>query len=388
MRELGILTNGAVLCREGRVVWVGKTGDFTGPLPDDMTVLDGTGMVVLPGFVDSHTHAMFAGSREREFALRSEGATYQEIAEQGGGILSTVSLVRKASKRELKHSTSRYLTEMLRQGTTTAEIKSGYGLAMEAEVAMLEALRELRDEELSGVVPTFLGAHAVPPEFAGNMPGYVSLLVERILPYVARKNLAVFCDVFCERGYFGLEDSETILTAAKALGLRLKVHADELTSMGGAELAARLGAVSADHLEKISLRGVEALAEAGVVAGLLPGVSFSLNHGYAPARRLIDAGVPVAIASDFNPGSCMSYSMPLMMTIACTQMRMTPEEALTAATINGAAALGLSATHGSIEPGKQADLILASVPDYRFLAYHFGVNHIRSVIKNGTLLEL
>ncbi len=388
MRELGIVTDGAVLCRSGKIAWVGRTADFSEAVPEEMTVLDGTGTVVLPGFVDSHTHAMFAGSREREFALRAAGATYREIAEQGGGILNTLGAVRKATKKELKHSTARYLLEMLRCGTTTAEIKSGYGLTPESETMMLEALRELRQEELTDVVATFLGAHAVPPEYRNDAPAYVRLVVDRMLPYVAEKHLAEFCDVFCEEGFFDLDDSERILAAAKSLGLKLKVHADELTALGGAELAAKMGAVSADHLEHVTGRGIDALAEAGVVAGLLPGVSFFLNHGYAPARRLIDAGVPVALATDFNPGSCMSFSMPMMMTIACTQMRMSPEEALTAATINGAAALGLGGSRGSIEPGKQADLLVAAIPDYRFLAYHFGVNHIRTVIKNGTLLEL
>ncbi|HEX9006765.1 MAG TPA: imidazolonepropionase [Bacteroidota bacterium] len=388
MQDLGIITDGAVLCRGGRIAWVGRTADFSGTIPKEMTVLDGTGTVVLPGFVDAHTHAMFAGSREREFALRAAGVTYREIAEQGGGILTTLDCVRKATKKELKRSTAHYLLEMLRAGTTTAEIKSGYGLTPESENRMLEALRELKEEELTDIVPTFLGAHAVPPEYRNDTPGYVRLVVERMLPYVAEKGLAEFCDVFCERGFFGLEESERILLTAKSLGLKLKVHADELSPLGGAELAAKLGAVSADHLEQVTGRGIEALAEAGVVAVLLPGVSFFLNHGYAPARRLIDAGIPVALATDFNPGSCMSFSMPLMMTIACTQMRMSPEEALAAATINGAAALGLAASRGSIEVGKKADLLMAAIPDYRFLAYHFGVNHVRTVIKNGTVLEL
>ncbi len=277
---------------------------------------------------------------------------------------------------------------MMRHGTTTVEIKSGYGLDMDSEVRMLEAINELRDEEMMSIVPTFIGAHAIPPEFRGNTTGYVDLVVGNMLPYVGRKRLAAFCDVFCEPGYFDVAESETILRAGKALGMLPKIHAEELQPSGGAALAARIGAVSADHLEHVSDEGIRALREGGVVAALLPGVSFFLRHGYAPARRLIDAGVTVALASDFNPGSCMSYSMPLMMTIACTQMGMTPEEALTATTLHGAAALGLAGEAGSIEPGKRADLIVADVPDYRFLAYHFGTNHITTVIKNGTILEL
>jgi imidazolonepropionase len=252
---------------------------------------------------------------------------------------------------------------------------------------MLEAINEIKEEEVMSVAATFIGAHAVPPEFKEDRQGYIRLVIDRMIPYVSEKRLASFCDVFCEQGYFTVEECEHILVAAKRGGMTPKVHADELTPSGGAELAARVGAVSADHLEHITEAGIDALRRAGVVATLLPGVSFFLNHGYAPARKLIDAGVPVAIASDFNPGSCMSYSMPMMMTIACTQMKMTPEEALSAATLNGAAALHMSSTHGSIEVGKHADLVIADVPDYRFLAYHFGTNHIWKTIKNGTLLE-
>ena len=387
MRDVGLLTDAGVLCRDGKIAWAGPMREWKGTLPPDVAELDGSGTTVLPGFVDSHTHMMFAGSREREFALRAEGATYQQIAEQGGGILDTIGQVRAAGKKSLKRQTVRYMNGMMRSGTTTVEIKSGYGLDMDSEIKMLEAIVELEGEELMDVVPTFLGAHAIPPEYRGRTGEYVRLIVESMIPYVGRKKLARFCDVFCEKGYFELDDTERVLSAARSAGMQLKLHADELTPMGGAELAARLGAVSADHLEHVSTRGIAAMEKAGVVAGILPGVSFFLNHGYAPARDLIDGGVAVAIASDFNPGSCMSWSMPMMMTIACTQMHMTPEEAITASTLNGAAALGLSGEVGSIEAGKRADLIVADIPDYRFLAYHFGTNHVRTVIKNGTILE-
>jgi imidazolonepropionase len=253
---------------------------------------------------------------------------------------------------------------------------------------MMEAIHELSREEVMTIVPTFIGAHAVPPEFEGNKPAYVDMVVNEMIPYIGRKRLAAFCDVFCEQGYFDLEESGRILNEGKAAGMAPKIHAEELHPLGGAQLAASVQAVSADHLEHITDDGIAALKDANVVATLLPGVSFFLNHGYAPARKLIDAGVAVAIASDFNPGSCMSFSMPLMMTIACTQMRMSPEEALTAATLNGAAALNMSSTVGSIEVGKNADMIVADIPDYTFLAYHFGVNHVVHTIKNGTILEL
>jgi len=388
MSDLGIINNAGVLCTDGKIEWVGPMCEWNRRLPDDFSEFDASGKVVLPGFVDSHTHMMFAGNRAHEFALRSQGATYQQIAEAGGGILNTIKNVRAASKKELKRQTARYLTEMMRHGTTTVEIKSGYGLDLDSEIKMMEAIHELEQEEMMTVVPTFIGAHAIPPEFKQNKKAYVELLINEMIPYVGRRALAMFCDVFCEKGYFELEDSERILTAGRNVGLLSKIHADELNPLGGAQLAAKVGAVSADHLEHVSDAGIAAMRDAGVVGTLLPGVSFFLNHGYAPARKLIDGGVAVAIASDFNPGSCMSFSMPMMMTIACTQMKMTPEEALTASTLNGAAALNLSSFIGSVEAGKNADLIVANVPDTTFLAYHFGANHIVTTIKNGTILEL
>jgi imidazolonepropionase len=394
MRDLGIINDAGVLCLHGKIAWVGPMNAWGAEkdqrvpdMPSDLEELDASGMVVFPGFVDSHTHMMFAGDRARDFALRSAGATYQDIARQGGGILQTVTHVRAATKKELKRSTLRFIYAMMKQGTTTVEIKSGYGLTLDDEIKMMEAIHELREEEMMGVVPTFIGAHAVPPEYREDPAGYEALVIEKMMPYIGRRKLAQFCDVFCEQGYFDVASSRRILEAGKAWGMVPKIHAEELTPSGGAVLAAQVGAVSADHLERVDDASIAALRDAGVVATLLPGVSFFLNHGYAPARSLIDAGVPVAIASDFNPGSCMSFSMPLMMTIACTQMRMSPEEALCAATLNGAAALGLSPACGSIEVGKNADLVVAEVPDYIHLAYHFGSNHIVKTIKSGTILE-
>ena len=387
MRNVGVVENANVLIEDGIVQWVGGKGESPTNLLDDATVFDAEGLVALPGFVDSHTHMVFAGSREDEFAMRAEGKTYQQIAEQGGGILSTVWATRAATKKELKKLASRRLDAMMQHGTTTVEIKSGYGLDEQSEIKMLEAIAELREEHFMTIVPTFLGAHAVPPEFRERREEYIKLVCERMLPYIARRGLAVFCDVFCELGYYTPEESRHILKTAHGLGLKLKLHADELAASGGSVLAGELGAVSADHLEHIDDEGMRQLERGGVVGVLLPGVSFFLGHGFAPARKLIDAGVPIAIASDFNPGSCMSFSMPLMLTIACTQMSMTPEEALTACTLNGAAALGMSDRVGSIEVGKQADIILYDLPNYRHLPYNFGVNHVKHIIKNGTILE-
>lgn len=387
MRDAGVLENASVLMEDGVFQWIGGPGEHPPALAEDATVVDASGKTATPGFVDSHTHLVFAGSREDEFAMRAEGRTYRQIADQGGGILSTVRATREATKRDLKKLARRRLDAMLRHGTTTVEIKSGYGLDPDTEIRMLECIRDLAEEQYSTVAATFLGAHALPPEFRERPEAYVDLVCDRMLPYVAEHTLARFCDVFCETGYFSVDQSRRILTRAHELGFRLKVHADELAASGGSALAAELGAVSADHLEHADDAAIAALKKAGVVATLLPGVSFFLNHGYAPARKLIDAGVPVALASDFNPGSCMSFSMPLMMTIACTHMGMTPEEALSAATINGAAALGMSDAYGSVEVGKKADLVLFDVPNVRSLAYHFGVNHVSLLIKHGVILE-
>lgn len=385
MNDIGLVTDGGVVVRGGVIEWAGPMG--SAPAVDGLPEFDAAGMVVMPGFVDSHTHMVFAGDRAAEFGMRARGATYQDIARQGGGILSTVRQVRAATKKELKRTASRRLGAMLRHGTTTVEVKSGYGLDPATESRMLEVVNELAREEVTTVVPTFIGAHAVPPEFAGRRGEYVDLVIGSMLPYVAEKGLARFCDVFCDDGYFTVEDTGRILRAAKQLGLALKVHADELASLGGTRLAAGLGAVSVDHLEHVTSGDIDVLAASDTVATVLPGVSFTLNHGYAPARTMIDRGAAVAIASDFNPGSCMSFSMPLMMTIACTQMRMTPEEAITASTLNGAAALGMSDAVGSIEAGKRADMVVLDIPEYTHLAYHFGTNHVRHTIKNGILLE-
>ncbi len=387
MRDLGVIEHGAVRIIDGLIERIGSSEELSPQTSDTIDVLDADGRIAIPGFVDAHTHACFTGSRDHEFALRSQGASYQEIADQGGGILSTVKSVRSATRKDLKRATDRHLDAMLRHGTTTAEIKTGYGLSMKSEITMLDAIQDVEKEHFVDVVPTFMPAHAIPPEFKEDRIGYVRLITEKMIPYVAKRNLARYCDVFCEVGYFSIDETREILSIAKNNGMQVKMHAEELSDTGGTELAVELGAVSVDHLEHISERGIEALRSSHTVAVLLPGVSFFLNHSYAPARVLIDAGIPVAIASDFNPGSCMSFSIPLMMTIACTHMRMTPEEAITASTLNAAAAIGMSDRVGSIEVGKKADIVLFDVPNYRFIPYFFGVNHVWRIIKNGTILE-
>ncbi|MCI0706076.1 MAG: imidazolonepropionase [Ignavibacteriae bacterium] len=387
MRDIGVIENATVLIEDGHFRWIGADAKFTTALSDDAHIVDASELVALPGFVDCHTHLVFAGSRENEFAMRAAGKTYQQIAEQGGGILSTVKATRAAVKKDLKKLASKRLDDMLKHGTTTVEIKSGYGLEEESEIKMMDVINELRKEHYMTVMPTFLGAHAIPPEYKQKPDEYVEFVCERMLPYVAKRKIASFCDVFCESGYFSVGQSRKILEKARSLGIDLKIHADELAPSGGSTLAGELRAVSADHLEHINDAGIRALKAGGTVGVLLPGVSFFLNHSYAPARKLIDAGVPVAISTDFNPGSCMSFSVPMMMTLACTQLNMTPEEAIAACTLNGAAALKMSNTVGSIETGKQADIVLYDIPNYQYLAYHFGVNHVNTVIKRGVILE-
>lgn len=387
MRDIGIIERATVVIEKGKFLWIGPSEEFRQNIDKNVDVFDASEFVALPGFIDSHTHLMFAGSREEEFAMRVEGKTYQEIADAGGGILNTVRATRATTKKELKKLARHHLEEMLRQGTTTVEIKSGYGLNEDTEIKMMEAINELSDESLQDIVPTFLGAHAVPPEFKDNPDSYVELLCKRLLPYIAQRQMAKFCDAFCDQGYFSIEQCRKIFETARSLGIGIKIHADQLSRIGATKLAAEFGALSADHLENIDEAGMKSMKSSGTIATILPGVSFFLHYGYPPARKIIDANVPLAIASNFNPGSCMSYSIPLMMTIACTQMSMSPEEAISAATLNGAAALGLSEKLGSIEIGKQADILLLNVPNYKYIAYHFGTNLVTKIIKRGTVLD-
>jgi imidazolonepropionase len=389
-RDLYSIQGGCLVTQAGKLAWLGppKAGSTleSSPIAPQAEVIDASGKIVLPGFIDSHTHLIFAGSREHEFEQRLQGMSYQQIAAQGGGINATVRCVRESSKEQLKTLARQRLDRMLRFGITTVEVKSGYGLTMADEIKCLEVIAELNAEGPLEVIPTFLGAHAVPPEYRSNRDGYLRLLLDEMLPEIARSRLARFCDVFCETGVFDLQESERILARARDLGFQLKVHADELTPLGGAELAARLGAISADHLLCVTDAGIDALAASGTVATLLPGTAFFLGMPYAPARRLIERGVPVALASDCNPGTCPTENLPLVGAMACTQMKMLPAEAITAMTLNAAAALGCSDQLGSLEVGKQADLVICDVPDYRHLFYHFGVNHVWRVIKRGRVV--
>jgi imidazolonepropionase len=387
--ECTLLANGSLLIRDGIIEWAGPAAEMPALTEDDSNIvrIDARDKVVLPGFIDSHTHLLFAGSRVDEFEQRLRGKSYAEITASGGGILSTVKRVRQASKEELKALARPRLRRMLQFGVTTVEVKSGYGLTVADEIKCLEAIAELNAEGPWELVPTFLGAHAVPPEYRADREGYIRSLCEEMLPEVARQGLAEFCDVFCESGVFSVDESRRILRRARDLGLRLKLHADELSPLGGAELAAEVGAVSADHLLCISDKGIDALAASGTVATLLPGTAFFLGVAYAPARRLIERGVTVALASDCNPGTCMSENLPLLGSMACTQMGMRPGEVVSALTLHAAAALGRRDRLGSLTPGKQGDVIVCDVRDYREILYHFGINHVQCVVKRGRVVH-
>lgn len=382
MSQLGIIEGGAVAVKNGRIVFAGKTEECR---LESEREIDASGRVVMPGFVDSHTHLVFAGSREEEFELRLRGISYMEIAQKGGGIKSTVKKTRLATRDELINLAEPRLDDMMRWGTTTAEVKSGYGLNTETETKMLEVIRELNARHPIDLVPTYLGAHDLPEEFSDNREAYVSQVLEAI-PEVARNGLAKFCDVFCEEGFFTVEESRRILEAASEKGLLLKLHGDELKPSGGAELAADLGAVSADHLVFTSRRGMNAMKEAGTVAVLLPGTSFFLGKDPAPAREMVDTGVAVAIATDFNPGSSPISHMPLVVGLACLLYGFTPAEAITASTVNGAWAVGLGQEVGSLEPGKKADILILHVERYLQVPYWFGSNPVAMVVKDGVLV--
>jgi imidazolonepropionase len=385
------LRGAEVVCDDaGRISFVGPPEErlrLLGELPGAER-LDGAGGTLIPGFVDPHTHLPWAGTREEEFAARLAGKTYQEIAAAGGGILSTVRTTRQASEDELTAFVRRRMDIMLAYGTTTAEAKSGYGLTLEDELKQLRAIRRATAEHPVDLVPTLLAAHEVPVEYRQQRERYLDLICEEIVPATAEQGLARFCDVFCEHGVFSAEESRRVLEAGARYGLAPRLHADEFVDSGGAELAAALGAFSADHLMAVSEAGIEALTRSGVTAVLLPGTSFFLmKKHYAPARRLIEAGVPVALATDCNPGSSHTESMPMVFVLAVLQLGLSIEESLTAATLNSACSLGLGAEIGSVEPGKRADLVLLDAPNVLHLAYHYGINPVAAVVKGGRVVR-
>ena len=390
MSDLGIVENGAVLIRGDRIVWVGPTKDIPVREPGvRYQTLDGVGLelIALPGLVDSHTHPVFAGARIEEFDLRCQGKNYQEIASEGGGIIKSVQQFREATMEQLLEKTERNFRQFLNHGTTTIEAKSGYGLTLEDELKSLQVLSALNERNRLEVIPTFFGAHAIPQEHVNSREEYIRKLIHIMIPRVAQECLAQYCDVFCEEGYFSVEEARSVLTAAKAAGLGMRIHADVLGRNGGAKLAAELGVRSADHLRWINDSDIEALKQSGVLATLLPGTAFNLGlEHHAPARELIAAGIPVALATDFNPGTCFTMNMQIILAFACQKMRMSPAETITASTINGAYSLGLSDKIGTLEEGKQADIVLMGVSDYRELPYFFGVNHCLVTIKKGNIV--
>src|SRR5689334_11009229 len=384
MSQLGIVAPGALLIDGPLIERIGSPNEIERLIDGECEVFDAGGRVVLPGFVDAHTHPVFAGTRVDEFEQRIKGATYQEIAARGGGIQSTVNRTRAASVAELVAAGKRYAAWFLRGGTTTIEAKSGYGLSLEDEVKMLRAIRRLDEETPLRYVPTFLGAHSVPPEYRARRSEYIALLIDEMLPQIAQQKLAEFCDVFCEANVFTTDEAWRILSAARCHGLRLRIHADQLSLGGGAQLASELETITADHLEHTDADGIAALKTAGVQPVLLPGSVYALGSSHYPAaRQMIDAGLAVVLATDFNPGSSPTPSMLTILSLAATQMKLTPAEAITAATINAAYSLKRGDQLGSLERGKAADLVIHDTDDYRELAYFFGVNHVWQVYAGG-----
>jgi len=387
MSELHVISNGAVVVEDGVIKAVGTTEEILAVHREsDFDVIDAEGKAVLPGFIDSHTHFVFGGYRAEEFTWRLRGDKYMDIMKRGGGIASSVKSTREASRQQLVDAGIKRLNSMLSFGVTTVEGKSGYGLDFDTEIKQLEVMRELDEAHPVDVVRTFMGAHAVPAEYAGRGDEYIDYLIESVLPYVAENKLAEFCDVFCEDNVFSVEQSRKFLAKAKELGFSLKIHADEIVQLGGAELAAELGAVSADHLLQASNEGIRAMAESSVMSTLLPCTAFSLRESFAKGREMIDSGCAVALATDFNPGSCFTESTALVFALACIQMNLSIEEAITALTINGAAAVNRADETGSIDIGKKADIIILEFPSYKFIPYHDGVSTVEKVIKSGKLV--
>jgi len=383
-----LIEDGWAAIKGDRIVGIGKgvipreieTGEYT-------LVIDAAGQTVTPGFVDCHTHLVHGGTREKELAMKLDGVPYLEILNRGGGILNTVRATRALSRGKLLEKARKSLDIMLLHGTTTVEAKSGYGLNLDDEIKCLKVAGELDDTHPIDIVSTFMGAHAVPEEYKGKREEYINYLIEEVMPRIMRMGLAEFCDVFCEKGVFSVEESRKILSRAREMGYGLKIHADEIEPIGGAELAGEMKTISAEHLLAASDKGFQKMKEGNVIAVFLPGSSFNLYADkYARARDVINIGLPVAIATDYNPGSCPTENIQLVMSFACLKMKMVPEEVITAVTINGAHAVGRGKTVGSIEVGKKADVVVLDVPNIQYLPYHFGINHVDKVIKNGKLV--
>ncbi len=387
-KDLGIIRRGEIAVKDRKILYVGPKDSGGYALGPQTMIIDAEGKVVTPGFVDSHTHAVFAGTREEEFLMRMQGKSYEEIQAAGGGIVRTVRATRMASEEKLRDILNHNIFKLSRYGSTTAEIKSGYGLNTEEEIKLLRVIKEVALDTDILIIPTLLGAHVVPPEYVARRRKYVDLVAKDMVPMVHENHLAVFVDVFVDNGAFTLEEAREILKAAQDYGMPRKIHADELSDSHGAELAAEMGCVSADHCDWTSERGMKAMAKAGVIATLMPGTVLALGGTrFADARGFIDHGVPVALATDYNPGTCMCPSLLLIMALGCLHMKMTAEEVLVAATINGAAALDRAAQTGSLKAGKDADLLVLDIDSYRELPYRFGENFVRYVVAGGGVIK-
>ncbi len=391
MREIGFIKNGVVAVNGDRIIYVGEGNLPEGiEITNDTVVLDGKGKTVTPGLIDSHTHLVHGGSRENELAMKLKGVEYLDILNAGGGIHSTVKATKEASFDELYEKAKKSLDTMLNFGVTTVEAKSGYGIDdFDTELKQLEVAQRLNQDHSVDIVSTFMGAHAIPEQYEDNPDKFVDIIINEMIPEVEKKGLAKFCDVFCEEGVFTVEQSKKILLAGREHGMEPKIHADEIKPLGGAELAAEISCVTADHLIAASEKGMEKMAEEKVIANLLPGTSFNLQTGnYARARKMIDMGLPVSLSTDYNPGSCPTENIQLIMSFASLIMKMTPEEVITAVTINGACSLGVEDEVGSIVKGKKADIVIFDSPNLNYIIYHFGINHAEKVIKNGVVYRV
>ncbi len=384
MLNLGQIKDGAIAVRNGIIVDVGNTNELWSKYKNTAKhIIDVENRALLPGFIDAHTHSLFIGTREQEFKMRLEGKSYMEILKAGGGILKSVETVKKSTVEQLAFELKKRVKLFFGLGTTTFEAKSGYGLDFENEIKMLKAIKNVNETTNAEIIPTFIGAHAIPPEYRSNKEKYIDIIIHKMIPYIAKHNLAEFIDVFCETGVYTKEETKLILSAGIKYGLKAKMHADEIEAIGCSELAAELKITSCDHLLKITDKGLKALKDSNTIATLLPGTAFSLKEEYAPARKIIDEGIPTVIATDCNPGSSYTESMPSVITLAVMQMGMMPEEAIASSTINAAYAVGKDRYLGSIEIGKQADLIILKENNYLFIPYHYGVNPIHATYKRG-----